>query len=473
MTKEKSSTSLLQGLVGLISSQKFNYFIYFWFVFQAVYMALSTNLGISPDEIYHYSFIQLFAKNGWLPFIHNQTGYYMLGEVFRTPYFLYNYLLSLPYHFIGHLNNPVVILRLINISLGLLSLYFVSRISDLLKYSNLVKNISLFIMANTLMFVFLSGMLNYDNLLILLTMLAVYLLLQLKNNYRLKYLFEIIIVLIAGLLTVINFVPIAIFIFTMLMLQNTTNLRNSLKHFGEYWKVDKKINIFLSIVIGLLFFLFLQRTGFNIVKYHSLSPSCIKVNTQAQCLQSEIYVRDQNLNSLSAQVPKISIIKYTEEWVSLMNERTFGIFGHKSFRPTLLVKYWSQIFLILGVVAVIRIYKIKENTDTNIILMIILFYIFILLLENYKGYRHTGVVSIGVQGRYLFTVYPLILLFLNHYILRFLGKISLQSLFLASTIVVFFSASLPSYLIRTDQSWYTQSTEHINREIHNQFLKFY
>src|SRR4029078_6207021 len=122
--------------------------------------------AIPPDERFHYGTVQLFAQNGWLPFIHNQLGHYNLGEVAHTPYFLYGYILSIPYHFLNHVNGSIYILRLLNIALGAASLYVAYRLFSKLGLPQAVRNLSIFMMANTLMFVFLSASVSYDNLFI-------------------------------------------------------------------------------------------------------------------------------------------------------------------------------------------------------------------------------------------------------------------------------------------------------------------
>lgn len=226
-----------------------------WFLCQAVWVAFSTNFGIPPDEEYHFGLIKLFSENGWLPFIHSQNGYYFLGEVAHTPFFIYHYILSLPFHIFAGSPHNVEILRLINIALATSSFFLINRLAIRLKISPLVKNLSLFMLANTLMFVFLAASINYDNLLIPIALLTFNLVYSIYDRLRLRNLLLSILVIIVGTLTVVNYLPIAavslIFIITI-AIKRRREFPGNLSH---EWLHDR-VMVSLLGVGGLRFWIF-------------------------------------------------------------------------------------------------------------------------------------------------------------------------------------------------------------------------
>lgn len=466
----KKTSAKSNWMANAVASRTFRIAVFLWFVFQAAYMAISTRPGISPDETYHFSLIQLFAKNGWLPFIHSQTGFYQLGEVVHLPIFLYHYLLSLPYHLFSGSSHSLVILRLINIVFGVLSFYFVAKIADRLGATALVKNLSLFMLSNTLMFVFLAGMLNYDNLFILLSLMDFYFLLRLIEKFNFTYLLMLFIVSLANLLTVINAWPIVasvlvvlIFKYRSLDIKFRRDILDPLHQTG---------NLLLLIPLILLSLLFVQRYVVNVVEYHSPIPACQKVNTPAQCEKNPIIQRDEAFNAAAPPSDLSSVTSYFGTWATWMRVRTFGIFGHKLTDATKLIDTWSFILLALFAIAIIRRLS-PGDIKISVLLGISIFYGLVLYLDNYSAYRHTGVTGAAAQGRYLFPFLPLIYIIGNRYLLQIIRGRYLQPLYIAITLIVFITASLPSYLLETDNSWYTDRTSSVNQKLHNKLESTY
>lgn len=460
-------TQIYQSLPAFIGSNTFLILVYCWFATQAIYMAFSTGYGIPPDEVYHFSFIKLFASNGWSPFLHNEQGYFFLGEVIKTPFFLYHYMLSIPLHFFISSSHAFIYTRLINILFGLFSLIIANRIATQLKIPPTVKNLSLFMLVNTLMFVFLSASVNYDNLFVLFSLASISVLLDLIDEFNMTSLLLLLNILVLGLLIKVSFIPMAISVGFIFLLKYTPwSLPSEIT--WKSWRTNKMVNVTLSCILVLATVLFVQRYLINAVTYHSFAPSCSKVHTAAQCSQSALFKRDRAILHPQNTGGTDSLL-YASQWIALMSNWTFGILGNKHIEPTHLIRVWVRVLLLLVPIATIRYYNPK-NKKINIVLGIVAFYAAVLIFTNYRSFTHSGLVFLAVQGRYMFGLLPIIYIFSNYYVFKFLRKNSLQFTYILLTLIVFISAGLPSYIIATDSAWHTHSTVRLNENLHKDFV---
>jgi len=450
----------------LVSSNAFLVVVLAWFGIQIVYMALSTKLGIPPDEKYHLHLMELLVQNGWSPFIHDQAGYYFLGEVTRTPFILYHYLLSLPMHLFGNFAYDFMILRFVNIGLAFWSFYLVIKIANLIGMSKLVRNLGLFMLANTLMFVFLSASISYDNLFIPLSLLVIYLLLRLLDKVAIPHLLLFLTAIMAGMLVKISFLPIAFGCVVVLGVLRYKELLKTPKQLLTFCKSEPKLAILLFAPLFIMLLFTAQKFAYNLTTYHDITPACNVVNTEQQCRQNAIYTRNLNLKESHPPVPTLNGLEYTASWISMMKERTFGILAHKNANSTALIDVWSQVLIVLIPLAVIRKFK-RSDRQIFIILLLLGFYGVILLLKNHETLQRTGIIGLAVQGRYMFAFLPLVYIIGNYYIFKLLRNKIAQLVYITATTVVFITASLPSYVVVTDAAWYTNNTSNINQTVHD------
>lgn len=461
------NSAIWDRILAVASSPLFFKLTLAWFVIQALFLSLSTKYGIPPDETYHFSLITLFEKSGWLPFIHDQTGYYSLGEVYHVPFFLYHYLLSLPFHFFSHSSHSVEILRLVNILLATWSLTLIVKLAGKLKVSRFVTNLSIFMLVNTLMFVFLAASVNYDNLLIPLALLSFIWTIDFLDDPQTGSLLKLLPVMLAGTLTAINFLPIAFGIAVVIAYKfiHQAKLRTAFK---VRWSRLRQADKLLLIPIILLALLFLQRYGLNVARYHALNPSCTQVNTYQQCSQDGIFNRPKTFPQLPNH-PRPTPFEYFTDWSWSMRADTFGILAHKSIDDNKIIRFWSEILLIGGTLAAARYYRPSRNW--NLLIGIGIFSAAILFLNNYSGYYHTGY-NFGVQGRYLFIFLPFVYMLFNQSLLEFLRRDWLKSSYVILTIAIFIISALPTYALKTDDSWYKNArAARINNDIKRIELK--
>jgi hypothetical protein len=458
---------VLNKFIAFISSGLFLKIVFAWFLIQAVYMALSTKIGIPPDENYHISFIRLYSESGISPILTGQEGYFALGEAVKTPFFLYHYLMSFPYRLFSEFSGVVFLLRFINISFGAFSLLFVYRIGKSLKLSAPAINTSIFMLSNTIMFVFLSASVNYDNLFILLSLVTVCLVLNLLKALDYRKLLLLIITILGGMLVKVSFFPVVLLVlpvFHKIFVEHTHIFRV----FKNEWR--KKLNLVLLGTVFVFGFLFSFKYIGNIINYGKYSPSCTQVLTIDQCRQNGIFSRSETYNKSVAPPTPRSTFEYFFDWVVRMQEGTFGIFGHKSTTPTPLIFIGFQLFIIIGFISLVRLIRRQESMIILVVTFIAV-YIFILVVKNNSIYEHRGIFELALQGRYAFAVLPLTYLVFNHYIFKLLNKKMYMSIFIVVMLVVFSSGGLPSYILATNPEWHTKPSQNVNRELRSNLIK--
>ncbi|MBI4034519.1 glycosyltransferase family 39 protein [Candidatus Saccharibacteria bacterium] len=448
---------LANQLLAVISSRRFLYFTFGWFILSATVIAATTRFGLPPDETYHYNFIQLFAGNGWLPGLADQDGYYLLGEAVKTPFFLYHYLLSLPTHLFNLTGYDIYLLRLVNVVFGILTLLVVYKIARLLKLSKFVTNLSLFMLANTLMFVFINSAINYDSLFNLLSLTAIWLLM--KSLAKPSWLISLSLAasLLAGLLVKKNFIVVAAAVALVLIFKLVPDWRSKLKLKMPQlsWRLGS-----LAALVAVLAVLVGQHYGGNLASYKSYEPRCDQVLALEQCRQSRLFVRQEQLDNMARPAATKGAVEYSVDWLGLMGERTYGVFGHSSFRPNSIIFILIELILTVGAAAVIRAYH-RRAGPINLLLVIGLAYLAALIFENHLRYEKYGSFSFAVQGRYALVSLALFYLVMVYYFSQAVRNKVALALSATAVIVVLFISSLPAYVIQTNADWRNRLTNRL------------
>jgi hypothetical protein len=452
--------------LNLVASKKFRYFIYCWFVLQIVYMAISTNTGIPPDEGTHMRTIELYSRDGIDPFIQNQPEEaYQLGAVSRSPSYMYHYIMSFPYRLIpdsfGALQQTII-MRLFNLIFSVTGLLVFSKVLLLLKTKDLVHNLTLFMVANTLMLVFLSSSVNYDNLVFLCVNVVFYYFIKVLKTPDLADVLKLVAIMLFASLVKFTFLPLGALLVGVLVFNYRQNLPGTFKKLKKSKKlVNQKTLLILTTACLLLLVLFFERYGLNYIRYGTYKPQCDQVNTYDQCLSSALFRRNLEFRDNLAE-DKVPGVSFTLRWLERNKEGIFGILGHKFADETSFVRYSS--FAILSIMSVAIIYKLKTGLkEINYLLAIAVAYTIILLLFNYSLFQKSGRFGLALQGRYVFPVIGLFYLAGNYYIDKiFETKRRLYAFWAVILIMIFLLSSLPGYIYTTNSTWWTDYTKDIN-----------
>src|ERR1039458_4153936 len=158
----KSITSINR----LIGSRRFFLFILLFFIFEAVWIALSAVYPQAFDEDFHFGLIQIYSHH-WLPFLSSQPPHAnAYGAVARDPSYLYHYLMSFPYrliaHFVHGVIGQVILLRLINVGLFAGGLILLRRVLLRVGASPQLTNVSLLLFVLIPIAPQMAAEINYD-----------------------------------------------------------------------------------------------------------------------------------------------------------------------------------------------------------------------------------------------------------------------------------------------------------------------
>lgn len=438
----------------IISSRFFLIFSFIWFIIQSTLIAVSTRFGVPPDEAYHYEFIQLFTKSGWSPFLENQIGYNSLGEAVETPFFMYHYLLSIPNHFFGDGDLSILMLRLVNILLGLCSLILIYKIAKLLKMSSYFVNISIFMAANTIMFIFISASVSYDNLFILVSLFSIFLILKILQNPTVLNILLFTLLILVGVHIKNTFLVVALILVSLLMFRvhKTIKPKLGLQVLSNFSKNLRPLHILLIFLIAMMSIIFIQRYVSNVITYGSFEPSCAKVLSIEECRENGVFARNERLDNMERPPASINGYQYVSDWIVLMNERTYGVFAHIEYKINSFLLFIIQSSLLVGMLIIFKKFN-RKYIYANFLLFVSLAYIGILMLDNYSRYERYGSFTFAVQGRYALPFLLLLYLVSAFYVGKLKFKKNLREYIGAIVIIAFFLASVPSFILNTDQTW--------------------
>lgn len=445
---------LIGSCLDFVSSKTFLYLSLAWFVLQGIYFAISIKFGIPPDENYHFTYIQFFSNISPSPFPTHQYGYDVILDAIHSPFFIYHYILSFPYRLIGDFSNAYIVLRLLNIALGVGALLLIAKMADFLKISALARNLSIFMLANTLMFTFIFSAISYDNLFIFLSLACTFLLIKLIKKVEASTLLLFFAALAVGLLTKINFLPMAFIVLLVFVLNYYKRPKQVLSQFKKTFSDSKKLNIFLVVIISFLSIFFVQRYIFNQVNYGNFEPPCQKTRALQECRKSDLFVRNEMIYAPDHPAANRNLVQYSKGWLKLIEDRTFGAFAQRTISANKLVVYWSGIVLLTGLFIIVARWR-KIDKNLKILIYVSLFYSGILFLTNLNNYHASGRIDFAVHGRYLFGILPLIYLVWNQLIIERLKNPSIKISYVVVSILIFAACAFPVFIQNVTPVWYS------------------
>ncbi|MEX0748981.1 MAG: DUF2142 domain-containing protein [Candidatus Saccharimonadales bacterium] len=441
----------------IVSSKKFIKATFILFLLQSLFYALTIKYGIPPDEQYHFKVAELFVQNNFSPFISSQEGLFSLGELTRTPYLMYHYLLSFPLALLGNLSlsAKILILRGINILLAASSLLVLQKIAEKLKFSSFTANVSIFIFANSMMYTFLAGSINYDNLFILLVFTSILLLIRFLQEKKPADLMLWSIVILLGAFTKEAFLPVVlaetVALVVMLRLTVISTFVDWLKSFNK----ALVMNIVLAVGLIALFSMFIRFFVGNQLAYGDISPRCEIVHSYDECLDHGLFRRSIELKANRPNDFEADTSKFVYGWAQLMRSRTFGTLSHASVEPSRPLIAATSILFVLMLIAVIRKVEIKKiNKPQLIVLFVVAFYVLSLMYVNYGSYVRNGR-FMAVQGRYIFPALPIIYFFGFHYMEKLKFGRTLRAVAIVALLPLIIMGNIPTYIINSTEFHYS------------------
>jgi hypothetical protein len=390
------------------------------FAAYTIFLSLNLQTGIIPDETYRFAVSRYFI-NTWgipddVPII--KTAGESLHRGSFLGYWIYGRMLAIMDTFFpeGTEWQSLVYLRLVNALFSYGTVIFTYLLAKEIIKNKWIQLLPSFMLTNTLMFVFLSGGVNYDNPTIFFCSLSLLFFVRIikEKSFLTNSLAWLLTISIACLIKY-SILPLA---FIMTVVWIIFIIRNKPSIMRDQLFEPKNIGLFI-ILIALLSLNF-SIYGINIIRYQSITPSCLDVYTEEICKESGYAIRHEEM----ALPEKLTVVKafkrgnpepiryIFETWIRAMFDRIYGIMGHKIYFPISVSYFLMLIYWTIG----LGLRYIRRPSFVIIgMISIILFYALVLIRMNYNSQLVYGFdTSVALQGRYIFPVISLAYVIWGH-----------------------------------------------------------
>lgn len=413
-------------------------------IFSLYSFNIAINLGnhIIPDEPSHFLFSKHFATTYGVPA--DTPGTYSRGWYIAHNPFLY-YWINARVINLAQVIQPTIndtsllrILRLLNSLYSIGTLIVLNKLSCLIIPKKGWRLLPVFLLTNTLMFVFLSGGVNYDNLANFFSMASVFYLVRVLSDHNyLKNSLLSMIFMCLGCLVKFTILPLAFALF-LIWSMFTIFRRKSIFPL----RIQGTKTIALVAVLSILIFGNLQIYGHNLIVFGSLTPNCTDLLTKSQCAFDPYIQRAQEYGPEGP----MSLIEAVQQgfphpltylfdfWIKDMFVKIYGIAGHKVYVPAHIIPFYQLFFL--GALCLSFWSWKNVSFSRGSLLFFIIFYITVLFIKNYRTELSHTFHHFAIQGRYLFPVIGLVYTLVGYTISQVSSRV-LRYATLISTIVLF------------------------------------
>ena len=431
----------------------------------STFLALRLDTGLLPDEPAHFTFSKHYSTTLGIPSDTYET--YSWGWYIEQNPFLYYWINGRIINLIKFVNagisdlNLLIGLRLVSVLYSLGTVYFCFLFSKEVINHHWWQLLPVFLLTNTLMFVFISSGIHYDNLANFLSMLSLYFLVRSfkRKNFLGNSLVWMISIALACLAKY-TILPLALALTVSWIVYFIMNYKGLLP-----LKVEIIKTIILSAVLAILLIMNFSIYGINIICYQSLTPPCREILLESQCRISKYEQRYNDLaldtkltlqKTLSSDYP--SPFRYIfVDWIYHILLRSFGLSGHQAYFPYHLITCYQILYYLVIFLILLNLFFWHSFSPVEFHLLgIAAFYGLVVFIQNYNSELVYGFRQVAVQGRYLFPVigpiYVLIALILKNipiHILRWLFIVFTLSLFILGgpmTIILKYNSVFSSWL---------------------------
>jgi hypothetical protein len=476
-------------ILNLLRSRRFFVAILILFFVESAWIALSAVYPQVFDENTHFGIIQLYAHQ-WSPlFLHQPPDAEWAGALTRDPSYMYHYLMSFPYRLVAELTSSVMVqvifLRFINIALFGAGLVLFRKLLLKTRVSPAIVNVTLLFFVLLPVVPLLAGQINYDNMVLPLTALALLVTTSViqKLNRGMVPVLQIAALLalcMFSCLVKVEFSPvfagIVLWLGWQIWRQRRAGTLKPVVAAKDDWRASswgKRLLVGGPFLLALG--LFVQMYGVNAVVYHNLTPQCHQVMSREACSGYAPWQRNQAVLAHKTTVNANPVL-FLGSWLYRMFVAMFftssggGASGtmYLSVNP-LPVIFGSALFVFgLGSILIVMYHrKVFAGYDfIGLLLCVSLIYFLAIFSRNYHDYVSLGE-KIAIQGRYLFPIaLPCMLVIALGFRQLFGHKAHLKVALLAAVFLLFLQGGgALTYILNSNQSWYWQNrvVSRINR----------
>lgn len=482
-----------QGAEGVISPRTFRWLIALlvtYFGLRLFFFATAISPYVPPDEVTHFGICRVFSKVFLLP--PNSSESFQYGLVTNIPW-LYYWIMGklLPLNFFGI--PDLVFLRIANIPLAFATVYYVWRLLRLLTEDRLVAILVVAAMTNTLMFSFQSASVSYDNLTNLLAAMSIYYLFAFFKERSLSKLALALLCLLAGCLTKVTFLPLALLLVLVFALREVRRVPQLIRSGREYLKSCDWPG--RAVLVGILAALVLNVVlyGGNYLKYGTITPTVENVLPIEQAMQHRLTARNRifamyregritveqakemasrikhkgdredtvNLVENYARLEQagfrpMGMAPYSAMWTLLMLSTAFGIKAHVGM-PNQGFSFIPLTVLILFVMAAYLVRwrpRDLKGLPSCLVAMAAGYAAVLVCKINYPAYVETKDIVFTVAGRYMFPLLGPVYAVSSMYLMRLFKGGRARLALAVFAVLVLIGSDFPFFLLRVTPEWF-------------------
>lgn len=453
--KSKKAPKILLGVTILL------------FLIFSIYLALNLRMGVSPDSYYHLEVSQAYSKTLGIP--ENTPKTYQWRDITRIPYlslWINGRILNLnemTFNF-----DEITVLRLSNVLTAVGTLILVYLISKKLIKNKWGEVLPVFLLSNTLMFVFLSSSINYDNLTVLLSTAAIYFLVRfLQEPKKLSHALFIFIFLLLGTLTKNSVLPLALvvcIVWAVVMFKKKILKREYFEQFVTLPNILLTIGFFLLVILNFGVY------GVNMITFGKITPNCTQVLTYEQCLENGVFVRSMYKiptvfeggiiegAELVLKGERINPLFYLPYWIVEMSKKIFGIMGDRSLFMRYEYLPFYFFFFLVGLYMVFKNKKRLSKEDKALGFIFLSYILIVAYYVNYKAYMRTDWMDLGLQGRYIFPVLGIGYVLFSKYFMK-IKNTKIFNILLGTLITIFLLGNYAYFFANVPTDWFIPEPE--------------
>jgi hypothetical protein len=398
-----------------------------------------------PDQAPHGYYSRRFSETWRIPDDDPNIRYiikdspYLYYWINGAVYKIYNFLTS------GDKSiSSTFLWRLTSVLMSTGTVFYLYKLTRKITNNPYAGVLAAFFLSNTLMFVFVSGGISYDNLMNLASMAAIF---HLVNIYKgedfVKNTALMGTWLCIAALAKEQSLLLAFIIFLPWVYYIIRNIKN----------IDLKFtrrNIVPFIIFLIFLALFIELYGVNIIRYGNLTPSCGQIKALKYC-QGYSYRYDYytpiNVSWLwSVRDETQNFFQYAFSfWILNMLRSIWGILSHNTFIPMLSISLHG-LLVIWSLICIIRLWEKQDQTAT-ILLFILLSYCTYVFFWNYQTELEFSFQHYGNTGRYLLPVIGVFMALSAHFFMK-IKSIILKRLTISLAVIIYFAGGMGMFLSR-------------------------
>lgn len=470
-----------------VASRPFLFLVIGLAVFQGLWFAL-TFKPILFDELRHLQFITFYSHLA-SPFVGTQTpDMDVMGQVVREPSYLYYYIMSLFMRvFEAVVHNyelQVILLRIVNIGLFVLSMLLFRKLLREQKVSAVVANLTLLAFLLIPSVGAMIGAVTYDIGVLPLIFWMFILTARIIRQNKILLSTTVWLVITACIASIVKYtsLPIAVVCFAAVIVHAIAIRGRQKGRFvteisRQYKAIRTRDKILLGGGLIIALALFIERPIVNLVKYKDMAPTCFmtlpKDEANERCVKNYVYQRDVLFLSMKSDTfkPVDPVNYFLTTWIPGMHSTTIQQYPTAPPLGAMVGLYY--LLIIGGVMAIVMAAReLFKNRFDLFMVIIALVYALSVYYSNYKGYVHLAQ-PVAITARYLLPILPVCIYLLIRSLQIIVDRRIRSYLILAAIPYLLVSTQgggMITHLISADKSFYWENNAVI--DVNNKVKEF-